>query len=71
MEHEQLTVAVGTAAAWWLGRQWLMSFSVKFSINPLMLLLIVLLLLGIIALAVGLNCRKVANGNPVLYLKDV
>lgn len=64
------SVIVGTVAAWLVGRQWLMSFSVKFAINPFVLIFIVILLLAVIALAVAINCRKVANGNPVLYLKD-
>ncbi len=63
-------IIVGDIAAWLIARQWLMSFSEKISITPLLFICVTILLLVIIALSVIINCYKVANGNPVKYLKD-
>ena len=63
-------IIVGDIAAWLIARQWLMSFSEKISITPLLFICVTILLLVIIALSVIINCYKVANSNPVKYLKD-
>lgn len=63
-------IIVGDIVAWLIARQWLMSFSEKISITPLLFICVTILLLVIIALSVIINCYKVANSNPVKYLKD-
>ena len=63
-------IIVGDIVAWLIARQWLMSFSEKISITPLLFICVTILLLVIIALSVIVNCYKVANSNPVKYLKD-
>ena len=63
-------IIVGDIGAWLIARQWLMSFSEKISITPLLFICVTILLLAIIALSVIINCYKVANSNPVKYLKD-
>ena len=63
-------IVVGDIGAWLIARQWLMSFSEKITITPLLFICVTILLLIIIALSVIINCYKVANSNPVKYLKD-
>ena len=63
-------IVVGDIVAWIIARQWLMSFSVKTSLSPLLFIYVTIFLLLIIGAAVLINCYKVANGNPVKYLKD-
>ncbi len=63
-------IIVGDIAAWVIARQWLMSFSEKITLTPLLFIAVTLLLLIIIGLSVVVNCYKVANSNPVKYLKD-
>ena len=63
-------IIVGDIVAWLIARQWLMSFSEKITITPLLFICVTILLLVIIALSVIINCYKVANSNPVKYLKD-
>ena len=63
-------IIVGDIVAWLIARQWLMSFSEKITITPLLFICVTILLLVIIALSIIINCYKVANSNPVKYLKD-
>ena len=63
-------IIIGDIAAWVIARQWLMSFSVKTSLTPLLFIYVTIALLVIIGAAVVINCYKVANCNPVKYLKD-
>ena len=63
-------IIIGDIAAWVIARQWLMSFSVKTSLTPLLFIYVTIALLIIIGAAVVINCYKVANSNPVKYLKD-
>ena len=63
-------IIVGDIGAWLIARQWLMSFSEKITLTPLLFICVTILLLAIIALSVIINCYKVANSNPVKYLKD-
>ena len=63
-------IIVGDIGAWLIARQWLMSFSEKITITPLLFICVTILLLVIIAISVIINCYKVANSNPVKYLKD-
>ena len=63
-------IIIGDIAAWVIARQWLMSFSVKTSLTPLLFIYVTIALLVVIGAAVVINCYKVANSNPVKYLKD-
>ncbi len=63
-------IIVGDIGAWVIARQWLMSFSEKISLTPLLFVAVTILLLIIICISVVINCYKVANSNPVKYLKD-
>jgi len=63
-------IVVGDIGAWLIARQWLMSFSEKISLTPLLFIGVTIALLVIIGLSVVVNCYKVANSNPVKYLKD-
>ena len=63
-------IIVGDLGAWLIARQWLMSFSEKISMTPLLFIGVTIILLVIIGLSVIINCYKVANSNPVKYLKN-
>lgn len=63
-------IIVGDLGAWLIARQWLMSFSEKITMTPLLFIGVTIILLFIIGLSVVINCYKVANSNPVKYLKD-
>lgn len=63
-------IIVGDLGAWLIARQWLMSFSEKITMTPLLFIDVTIILLVIIGLSVVINCYKVANSNPVKYLKD-
>ncbi|TFH78345.1 ABC transporter permease [Segatella hominis] len=63
-------IFVGDLGAWLIARQWLMSFSEKITMTPLLFIGVTIILLVIIGLSVVINCYKVANSNPVKYLKD-
>ena len=63
-------IIVGDLGAWLIARQWLMSFSEKITMTPLLFFGVTIILLVIIGLSVVINCYKVANSNPVKYLKD-
>ena len=62
-------IIVGDLGAWLIARQWLMSFSEKITMTPLLFIGVTIILLVIIGLSVIINCYKVANSNPVKYLK--
>ena len=63
-------IIVGDLGAWLIAKQWLMSFSEKITMTPLLFIGVTIILLVIIGLSVIINCYKVANSNPVKYLKD-
>ena len=63
-------IIVGDLGAWLIARQWLMSFSEKITMTPLLFIGVTIILLVIIGLSVVINCYKVANSNPVKCLKD-
>ncbi len=63
-------IVVGDIGAWVIARQWLMSFSEKITLTPLLFIAVTIALLLIICCSVVVNCYKVANSNPVKYLKD-
>ena len=63
-------IIVGDLGGWLIARQWLMSFSEKITMTPLLFIGVTIILLVIIGLSVIINCYKVANSNPVKYLKD-
>jgi putative ABC transport system permease protein len=52
-----------------VARKWLEQFSDKAHLSFFLFLGSGLLVLGIIIVAVAINCHKVANGNPVEYIK--
>lgn len=63
-------IIVGDLGAWLIARQWLMSFSEKITMTPLLFIGVTIILLVIIGLSVIINCYEVANSNPGKYLKD-
>ena len=63
-------IIVGDLGAWLIARQWLMSFSEKITMTPLLFIGVTIILIVIIGLSVIINCYKVANSNPVKYLKN-
>ena len=63
-------IVVGDVAAYFIAGQWLMSFSEKVELSPLMFVGVTIVLLAVICLSVAVNCYRVANSNPVKYLKD-
>ena len=63
-------IVVGNVVALFIARQWLTSFSEKVSLSPVLFIVVTILLLAIICLSVAANCYRVANSNPVKYLKD-
>ena len=60
---------VGAVIAYFISKEWLQMFSERVSLNPFYFLGCVLLLLIIIIGVVIANCWRVANSNPVDYLK--
>ena len=54
-------IIVGDLGAWLIARQWLMSFSEKITMTPLLFIGVTIILLVIIGLSVVINCYKVAN----------
>lgn len=64
------SVLVGAVLAWCIARQWLTSFSLKAEFSPVAYLCMLLAVLMVIALSVVVNCRRVAQANPVKYLKN-
>ena len=60
---------VGAVIAYFISKEWLQTFSERVSLNPLYFLGCILLLLLVIIGVVVANCWRVANSNPVDYLK--
>ena len=55
--------------AYYIAKEWLQTFSERVSLNPIYFLLCILVLLIVIVIVVVANCYKIANSNPVDYLK--
>ena len=64
------SLAVGCIAAVVLSNQWLTAFSEKITLSPLVFLTSFIVLLVLVVAVVVINSYKIANGNPVKYLKD-
>lgn len=64
------SIIVGAGLSWCIARMWLTSFSHKTALSPWPYLLASALVLSVITISVVLNCRRVAQDNPVRYLKD-
>ena len=64
------SLAMGCIAAVMLSNQWLTAFSEKIALSPLVFLTSFIVLLVLVVAVVVINSYKIANGNPVKYLKD-
>ena len=64
------SLAMGCIAAVMLSNQWLTAFSEKITLSPLVFLTSFIVLLVLVVAVVVINSYKIANGNPVKYLKD-
>ena len=64
------SLAMGCIAAVMLSNQWLTAFSEKITLSPLIFLTSFIVLLVLVVAVVVINSYKIANGNPVKYLKD-
>ena len=64
------SLAMGCIAAVVLSNQWLTAFSEKITLSPLVFLTSFIVLLVLVVAVVVINSYKIANGNPVKYLKD-
>ncbi len=65
-----LSVAVGTVGAWMIAAQWLRNFTQRITLSPWIFLIVMIVILLIVLVTMMLNCHRVANDNPVKYLKD-
>lgn len=63
------SLIIGGLGAAFVSGKWLQQFSEKVSLNPIVFIGCGFTLLIIIMMAVNINCYKVANSNPVNYLK--
>lgn len=64
------SLTIGAIAAWFISRQWLTAFSEKITLSPLIFVGSVVVLLMLVVAIVIINSYKIANSNPVKYLKD-
>lgn len=64
------SLTIGAVAAYMLSLTWLEQFSERIQLNPLWFVLCVVLILLLIVSVVIVNSRRVANNNPMEYLKD-
>lgn len=62
-------LVMGAVIAYYIAKEWLQTFSERVSLNPIYFLLCILVLLIVIVIVVVANCYKIANSNPVDYLK--
>ena len=53
-----------------LSRQWLMAFSEKITLSPMVFIGCMIILLILVIAIIIANSYKIASGNPVKYLKD-
>lgn len=65
-----LSVAVGAVGAWMIAAQWLRNFTQRITLSPWIFLIVMIVILLIVLVTMMLNCHRVANDNPVKYLKD-
>lgn len=64
------SVVVGDIGAWLIAAQWLQSFTVRVHLTVWPFLAVTAIILLIITASVAINCWRVANSNPVRYLRD-
>ncbi|MDE6271046.1 MAG: FtsX-like permease family protein, partial [Muribaculaceae bacterium] len=64
------SLVAGGALAMVIGRHWLSQFTEQVGLSPLSMILCLIVLLAVILLIVTLNCKKIASGNPVTYLRN-
>lgn len=64
------SLTIGAIAAWFISQQWLTAFSEKITLSPLIFIGSVAVLLVLVVAIVMANSYKIANSNPVKYLKD-
>lgn len=64
------SIIVGDIGAWLISAQWLQNFSVRITLTPVPFVMVTIIILAIIAISIVINCYKIANSNPVKYLKD-
>lgn len=64
------SIIVGDIGAGLIAAQWLQNFSVRITLTPVPFTVVTIAILLIIAASIVINCHKVANSNPVKYLKD-
>ncbi len=64
------SIIVGCVGAWLIAARWLQNFTVRIDLSVWPFLMVTLAILLIISISVVINCWRVANSNPVKYLKD-
>lgn len=64
------SLVTGGALAAVVGRRWLSQFTDQVGLSPLSIVGCLVVLLALILLIVALNCRRIASGNPVTYLRN-
>ena len=64
------SLIAGCIIAWQLSRQWLMAFSEKITLSPMVFIGCMIILLILVIAIIIANSYKIASGNPVKYLKD-
>lgn len=64
------SLTIGCVGSCLISAQWLALFSERITLSPFLFLLCILFLLLIIVTVVAWNSYKVANNNPVKYLKE-
>ena len=64
------SLTAGCIAAYAISAKWIQSFTDRITLSPLIFISTALMILIIIVGTVAINSYKVANSNPVKYLKD-
>lgn len=64
------SIIVGDVGAWLIVAQWLQSFTVRIHLTAWPFVTVTIGILIIIGVSITINCRHIANSNPVKYLKD-
>lgn len=64
------SILAGCVGAWLIAAKWLQNFTVRVELTAWPFLVVTLTILLIISISVVINCRRIANSNPVNYLKD-
>ncbi len=64
------SVLAGCVLAYFVAANWLQSFADKIALTPIPFVVATVMILIVVAAAVVANCLKVAQSNPIRYLKD-